>query len=512
MKKTSVEVKPGAKTAATLTLAITLALGSTIPAWADGGQWKQDATGWWYQRADTSYPTSSWEKINGTWYHFDAKGYMQTGWQKIDSAWYYFASSGAMVTGWNKVGTTWYYHNVSGVMLTGWQRIGGAWYLFGSDGAMKTGWQQVGGKWYYLYSSGVMAANAWIGNYWVDSNGIMATNSWVDGEKYYVNENGVWDPKEPRPTERQLEAVQYAKRILQNQYPQYSGLSCKELMNLLTQAYGVMIEEIPKFSYDDAAYAVNHSGADWNCQAMIRAQSSLRGGFVGYSPDMLINDLEGWGFTYDQAIYAIKHVNVNWNKQAEIFAQNALQNESTSFSYNGLIKFLESFGFTHEQAVYGADRVDISQINGKENALAEAKDLLEKKSGWSRRDLIRILEESGYSFDEAVYGADHSEADWNEQAVSAAKEALLYTHCYPRIVLIEWLEENYGFTYDEAVYGADHSGADWNEYAVMVAKELLQNTNELSRELLVETLETSYHFSFSEAVYGADHCGVIWTE
>ena len=75
--------------------------------------WQKDSKGWWYRHADGSYTTSGWEKINGKYYLFNASGYMLTGWQKVD------------------------------------------------------------GKWYYMYESGAMAANTWIGNYYVGADGAM---------------------------------------------------------------------------------------------------------------------------------------------------------------------------------------------------------------------------------------------------------------------------------------------------------------------------------------------------
>lgn len=53
---------------------------STIPAFA--GQWKQDSTGWWYQNDDGSYPTSTWNWIDGNndgiaeSYYFNSNGYI----------------------------------------------------------------------------------------------------------------------------------------------------------------------------------------------------------------------------------------------------------------------------------------------------------------------------------------------------------------------------------------------------------------------------------------------------
>lgn len=190
------------------------------------GTWQSSGGSWWYSYNNGGYARDGWQNIAGAWYHFDRAGWMQTGWlsdggswyylassgamttgwQHIKGSWYYLASSGVMQTGWVKSGSAWYYLKPSGAMATGWQKIGKTWYLLGLDGAMKTGWQHVGGSWYYLKPSGAMAVNQWIeGKYWVGDTGVMATNAWVDGGKYYVGSNGVWDPKakpSDRPTDK----------------------------------------------------------------------------------------------------------------------------------------------------------------------------------------------------------------------------------------------------------------------------------------------------------------------
>ena len=63
---------------------------------------------------------------------------------------------------------------------------------------MKTGWIKVGTKWYYLNpTTGAMRKNNWVQTggkwYYLKSDGSMAVNEWVDGGKYHVNGNGVWD-------------------------------------------------------------------------------------------------------------------------------------------------------------------------------------------------------------------------------------------------------------------------------------------------------------------------------
>jgi hypothetical protein len=60
-----------------------------------------------------------------------------------------------------------------GVPATGWKKVRGNWYYMDLEGIMLTGWQVVGENWYYLNPNGTMAANTYIGGYYVDGNGVM---------------------------------------------------------------------------------------------------------------------------------------------------------------------------------------------------------------------------------------------------------------------------------------------------------------------------------------------------
>ena len=57
---------------------MTIAMGMT----AFAGQWKQDATGWWYDNGNGTWPASTWQWIDGNQdgisecYYFDPSGYM----------------------------------------------------------------------------------------------------------------------------------------------------------------------------------------------------------------------------------------------------------------------------------------------------------------------------------------------------------------------------------------------------------------------------------------------------
>ena len=78
-----------------------------------GGQWLQDASGWWWMRSDGSYPAGTWEMIKGKWYLFDERGYMRTGWVNQNGTWYYLQPNGAMQTGWGWINGQWYYFSHS---------------------------------------------------------------------------------------------------------------------------------------------------------------------------------------------------------------------------------------------------------------------------------------------------------------------------------------------------------------------------------------------------------------
>ena len=70
------------KKATMLVLAGAMMIGGTLTAHAASGQWKQNATGWWWERGGGTYPTNTWMWIDGNndgkaeCYYFDSRGYM----------------------------------------------------------------------------------------------------------------------------------------------------------------------------------------------------------------------------------------------------------------------------------------------------------------------------------------------------------------------------------------------------------------------------------------------------
>ena len=135
------------------------------------------------------------------------------GWVQSGSSWYFYNNQG------NAVRNAWqgnYWLGADGKMATNAWVDGGRYYV-GSDGlwvkgaqksaeVKKQGWVQNGSAWNYYYQGNIVR-NAWIGSYWLGSDGRMATNAWVDGGRYYVGANGVWDKnakkqEAPKPEEK----------------------------------------------------------------------------------------------------------------------------------------------------------------------------------------------------------------------------------------------------------------------------------------------------------------------
>lgn len=143
------------------------------------------------------------------------------------------------------------------------------------------------------------------------------------------------------PTVSQQNALESARRYLDHMHFSHDGL--------IDQL------EYEEFSTEDATWAADNCGADWDAQAAGKAQEYLD--YSGFSYTGLIDQLEYEGFTTEQATYAADSCDADWNEQAAKKAQDYL--EYRSFSRDGLIDQLEYEGFTHEQAVFGADSVGL---------------------------------------------------------------------------------------------------------------------------------------------------------
>ena len=125
--------------------------------------WQEDDNGYWYARANGSYPKEEFEYIeeNKSWFYFNAEGYMVAeDWVKhTDGKWYWFDKDGYMATSWKKVADKWYYFNRDGSMKTGWVKYYDKWYYLDAvNGDMKSDcFVKYNDGWYLLLPDGRMA-------------------------------------------------------------------------------------------------------------------------------------------------------------------------------------------------------------------------------------------------------------------------------------------------------------------------------------------------------------------
>jgi len=158
---------------------------------------------------------------------------------------------------------------------------------------------------------------------------------------------------EPGGTAAQLQALAAAKGYLASGI----GFSQASLTGQLTSSYG------NQFAQADAEWAVAHSGADWNEQALKAAKGYLTSG-IGFSQASLTAQLtstSGNQFTQEQAEYAVANSGADWNEQA-VKAAKGYMKSGMGFSRQSLIDQLTSpYGnqFTLEQAQYAADQVGL---------------------------------------------------------------------------------------------------------------------------------------------------------
>ena len=220
---------------------------------------------------------------------------VQSGW--VGSSYY---QNGKKVTSkwiFDKKYNSYFYLDASG------NYVQNAWvgnYYLKSGGYMAKGewvYDKSYGSYYYLTSEGSYARNTWVGNYYLKSNGKMAKSEWVDGGRYYVGSNGLWETKASTNSEYSA-ALEKAKR-----YNSWANMSKKRLYKQLTSKYG------EKFQSDAAQYAIDHLNADYKANALIRAREYRKN--TNLSKTKIYERLTSpWSgqFTKEEANYAIQHL------------------------------------------------------------------------------------------------------------------------------------------------------------------------------------------------------------
>ena len=256
-------------------------------------------SGWvgssYYQ--DGKKVTSKWifDKKYNSFFYLDASGnYVQNAWVGN----YYLKSGGYMAKSeWiydKNYGSYYYLTSEGSYARNTW--VGN--YYLKSNGKMAKGewiYDENYGSYYYLTSEGSYARNTWVGNYYLKSNGKMAKSEWVDGGRYYVGANGLWENKASTNSEHSA-ALEKAKS-----YNSLFHMSKKRMYRQLTS-------EFDKFSNDAAQYAIDHLQADYKYNALFNAKNYRK--LFNMSKSRLINQLTSSidGFTEEEANYAIDHL------------------------------------------------------------------------------------------------------------------------------------------------------------------------------------------------------------
>lgn len=82
--------------------------------------------------------------------------------------------------------------------------------------------------------------------------------------------------------------------------------AAKDYLELMAFSYQGLVEQLEyeKYSHDEAVYAADNCGADWNEQAAKAAKGYLK--IMSFSKDKLIEQLEYGGFTHEQAVYGVE--------------------------------------------------------------------------------------------------------------------------------------------------------------------------------------------------------------
>lgn len=179
-----------------------------------------------------------------------------------------------------------------------------------------------------------------------------------------------------------------------------------------TRGYGPVSLQKWMVDYEDcteeeAAYAMEHCGANWATQALLSVQNNLGMKNYGFGPLTLEQSLQRDGFSSAQIEYALKNCDADWKAQA--------------------LKL----------AIYHAE-----------------------STGWSYSNMYRsLMSVYGFSEEEAKYGADNCNADWNKAAADHVRIFLEYSdEPYTREEMIREMVDRFGFTEEQAIYGVDQNG------------------------------------------------------
>ena len=115
-----------------------------------------------------------------------------------------------------------------------------------------------------------------------------------------------------------------------------------------------------EFSEDVIWYALNHSGIDWQANAVRYARRQILEKEKYCSEKDLMRDLRLKLYSPEEIEYARTHWNLNFKAIALAVAKQYINSQNTvTWTKERMIQQLEHDGFTHEEAVYGAEKLGL---------------------------------------------------------------------------------------------------------------------------------------------------------
>lgn len=445
---------------------------------ANGGSWQRDSVGWWYKNSNGSYPKNDWQRIDGKWYYFDGRGYItHSKWERIKGYWYYFNTSGHMT---------------------------------------ENTWEMISDKWYYFDTKGHMLHDQWVDDYYVGKNGDMLKNA-VTPDNYVVGSDGKWDKRFSR------ELAEKARLYLN---PTGSNISKRTTAELFSQSHKTNYDTVialmdvlyPNYNYVNnaklsaktlmEAIDVKHCGDRHDCV---------------FSKNMLIDHLVYNKFTKEEAEKAINELGSEidlpkyFQDQAITYLKRLHKYKLSNNQYLSRAAYEDNLTlyrkFTKEEAKKALDIVEINYID---QAQQEAKKILLKETGDSRRNIIYLLVHGGkFTKEEAEKGVDLLNHDFKVNL----RRAIEY-HCiesdynkdkgYPNNVWYPWHSKQHlievlsdpngleGFERSDVEEVIEEYNINYTERAKLRAMDILKN-GKYSRSNLEKTLIDQWKFTKEES-------------
>jgi len=210
--------------------------------------------------------------------------------------------------------------------------------------------------------------------------------------------------------------------------------------------------------------------------------------------------LRSEGHHYKAVEYALNHLAVDWNETALKRAEDCALNQGKSQQE---VSTEISTHFTKKELQYV-----LHNITADWNLAAKKRaKILSEEYGDSKQNIYEMLMEKNFSAQQAKYGVDYAEIDWNENALKHAKQFHLIDHMPAKVILTKLTsqreeqftaeEANYAVTalqtwIEEGIAIQDGELADYNvSYPKGSAKPLYNKKFRISEYLLDDYIPTT---------------------